>query len=156
MFQTNDGCLVTRGVRAGQRGSWGSGENTHTHIKHPQHKVAAHFWHKYTQLSGAEEDHSQNTQPHHPTTPSPGYHWHRFSLVHTHHPVTRTLACTKSLGGSVLSMWPVENHYSAVQTKEPGVNFLFERSGFLFAVAPAPMKQTSGEGVWMLFCKNSW
>lgn len=41
----------------------------------------------------------------------------------------------------MLSMWPVENHYSAVQTKKQRVNFLFECSGFLFSAAPTPTTQ---------------
>lgn len=57
-------------------------------------------------------------------------------------------------GGSMLSMWPVENHYSAVQTKEPRVNFLFECSGFLFSMAPTPTERSPNSS-WKLFCMFS-
>lgn len=81
MLLTNDGWLVTRGVRAGQRGSSGSGKNTHTH-----NQVTAHFRHKYTQLSGADEDHSQNTQP------QPRLPWVSLTpfLPHAHTPSSHT------------------------------------------------------------------
>lgn len=65
--------------------------------------------------------------------------------THTHYSVSLTHTYTQIQlpGGSMLSMRPVENHYSAEQTKEPRVNFLFECSVFLFSTAPSPIKQGS-------------
>lgn len=45
-------------------------------------------------------------------------------------------------GGSMLSMWPVENHYSAVQTKEPRVNFLLNAQA-----SSSPWHQPPQKGV---------
>lgn len=43
MLQKNDGWLVTRGLRPGQRGSWGSGKQTHNTSTHTpnDHQVTA-------------------------------------------------------------------------------------------------------------------
>lgn len=126
MLLKKDGWLVTRGVRAGR---WDT--NTHTHNYHQV--TVALCTQTHTAVRGRRR--SFTNQP----LPSPGYHWHCFSLIRTHHPVSLIHIHTQLPGGSMLSMWPVENHYSAVQSKEPRVNFLFKRSVFLFSTAP-PLK----------------
>lgn len=104
-----DGWLVTRGARAGQREAPEAvQEDAHDHRRLQLQRER----HKYTQLSGPDRDHSQNTLLLlHPSLP-----W--VSLT-PFFPRTHPRGAGRGgEGGSVLSMWPVENHYSALCTKE--------------------------------------
>lgn len=143
MLQKNDGWLVTRGLRPGQRGSWGSGKQTHNMSTHSQ-------WPPSNCRTLDTNTHSCQGQTkiiHKTPTPPP------LGVTDTVSP-----SCTHTRmelpGGSMLSMWPVESHYSAVQTKEPRVNFLFECSGFLFSMAPTPTERSPNSS-WKLFCMFS-
>lgn len=122
---------------------------------HKTTKSQPHFRHKYAQLSGADEDHSQNTRPRH-THPHPPLPWVSLTPFLPHAHASSDHTCTHKVAGRQhavhVALWRIITQQCRLKSREWTSSSSDRASSSVWHQPPIKHGQNSS---WMLLCMSS-